>query len=278
MTATTGRTTTGGEAERTTGTVKPAPSPIAGQGRSPMRWRPWPAIRGPRCWPAARAWSRCSPCGWPRPRCSSTSTGCPGWTRSPSTTSGVTVGALARHADVLASADVRRVQPLVTMALRARRARHHPQPRHHGRLARARRRGRGDAGRARPARRLARGRGAGRAAHHPGRRALRRPAGVERAPRRDRGLGVLPGPRRGRGRGLRRDRPPARRLRAGRRGRARSTATPSRSATSRWPTSRPWSTSPACPTTGSARSRWSTSSRATTSTPPPTTAPSWCAS
>jgi 2-furoyl-CoA dehydrogenase FAD binding subunit len=31
--------------------------------------------------------------------------------------SGVTVGALARHADVLASADVRRVQPLVSMAL-----------------------------------------------------------------------------------------------------------------------------------------------------------------
>ena len=31
--------------------------------------------------------------------------------------SGVTIGALARHADVLASADVRRVQPLVTMAL-----------------------------------------------------------------------------------------------------------------------------------------------------------------
>jgi carbon-monoxide dehydrogenase medium subunit len=30
---------------------------------------------------------------------------------------GVTVGALSRHADVLASADVRRVQPLVTMAL-----------------------------------------------------------------------------------------------------------------------------------------------------------------
>lgn len=31
--------------------------------------------------------------------------------------SGVTIGALARHADVLASADVRRVQPLVPMAL-----------------------------------------------------------------------------------------------------------------------------------------------------------------
>src|SRR3954451_10043187 len=31
--------------------------------------------------------------------------------------SGVTVGALARHADVLASPDVRRVQPLVPMAL-----------------------------------------------------------------------------------------------------------------------------------------------------------------
>src|SRR4051812_47103467 len=31
--------------------------------------------------------------------------------------SGVTIGALARHADVLASADVRRVQPLVSLAL-----------------------------------------------------------------------------------------------------------------------------------------------------------------
>ncbi len=147
--------------------------------------------------------------------------GLPGLDAITADESGVTIGALARHADVLAS---RRRTPGAAAGLdgaRARRARHHPQPRHHGRLARARRRGRGDAGRAHPARRLARGRGPGRAAHHPRRRALRRPARVERAPRRDRGLGVLPGPRRGRRRGLRRDRPPARRLRAGRRGRAR---------------------------------------------------------
>ena len=55
-------------------------------------------------------------------------------------------GALARHADVLASPDVRRVQPLVADGARPRRARDDPQPRHHGRLDRARRRGRRDAG------------------------------------------------------------------------------------------------------------------------------------
>ena len=243
-----------------------------------MRWRPWPVIRGPRCWPAARAWSRCCPCGWPRPRCSSTSTGCPDWTPSPPTTSGVTVGALARHADVLASADVRRVQPLVTMAL--------------SHVAHATIRNRGttvgslvhaDAAAEMPVvltllGRLARGRGAGRAAHHPRRRAVRRPARVEPAPRRDRGLGVLPGPRRGRGRGLRRDRPPARRLRAGGRGRARRGRLRQGRLPVGRPTSRPWSTSPAYPTTGSATSRWSSSSRLTTSMPPPTTAPSWSAS
>ncbi len=43
--------------------------------------------------------------------------GLPGLDTITADESGVTVGALARHADVLASADVRRVQPLVTMAL-----------------------------------------------------------------------------------------------------------------------------------------------------------------
>ena len=43
--------------------------------------------------------------------------GLPGLADVTATDEGVRVGALARHADVLASADVRRVQPLVTMAL-----------------------------------------------------------------------------------------------------------------------------------------------------------------
>ncbi len=43
--------------------------------------------------------------------------GLPGLDTITADEAGVTVGALARHADVLASADVRRVQPLVTMAL-----------------------------------------------------------------------------------------------------------------------------------------------------------------
>ena len=43
--------------------------------------------------------------------------GLPGLADVTATDDGVRVGALARHADVLASADVRRVQPLVTMAL-----------------------------------------------------------------------------------------------------------------------------------------------------------------
>ena len=136
-----------------------------------MRWRPWPVIRGPRCWPAARAWSRCCRCGWPRRRCSWTSTGCPAWTRS-------RADDVRRHGRGAGPARGRARLGRRTPGAAAghdgavaRRARHHPQPRHHGRLARARRRGRGDAGRARPARWLARGRGAGRAAHHPRRRA-----------------------------------------------------------------------------------------------------------
>jgi carbon-monoxide dehydrogenase medium subunit len=43
--------------------------------------------------------------------------GIPGLDTITADDAGVTVGALARHADVLASPDVRRVQPLVTMAL-----------------------------------------------------------------------------------------------------------------------------------------------------------------
>ncbi len=43
--------------------------------------------------------------------------GLPGLADVTVTDDGVRIGALARHADVLASADVRRVQPLVTMAL-----------------------------------------------------------------------------------------------------------------------------------------------------------------
>lgn len=43
--------------------------------------------------------------------------GLPGLADVSVTDDGVRIGALARHADVLASADVRRVQPLVTMAL-----------------------------------------------------------------------------------------------------------------------------------------------------------------
>ena len=43
--------------------------------------------------------------------------GLPGLDTITADETGVTIGALARHADVLASPDVRRVQPLVTMAL-----------------------------------------------------------------------------------------------------------------------------------------------------------------
>src|SRR4051794_28002183 len=43
--------------------------------------------------------------------------GLPGLDTITADDTGVTIGALARHADVLASADVRRVQPLVPMAL-----------------------------------------------------------------------------------------------------------------------------------------------------------------
>ena len=70
------------------------------------------------------------------------------------TDEGVRIGALARHADVLADEEVRRVQPLVSLALVPRRPRDDPQPRHHRRLARARRRRGRDAGRPQPARRL----------------------------------------------------------------------------------------------------------------------------
>ena len=119
--------------------------------------------------------------------------GCRASTRSGRRARGVRIGALARHADVLASADVRRVQPLVTLAL--------------AHVAHATIRNRGttvgsivhaDAAAEMPvvmacsaARSTSRDRAAG---DHPGRRAVRRSARVDPAPRRDRRLGALPGP------------------------------------------------------------------------------------
>ena len=110
---------------------------------------------------------------------------------------GVRVGALARHADVLASPDVRRVQPLLPLAL--------------AHVAHATIRNRGtvvgslvhaDAAAELPAvLALLGGTGhRGVDAGHPrdrGRRPVRRAAGVDGAARRDRGGGVLPGPRAG---------------------------------------------------------------------------------
>ena len=188
-------------------------------------------------------------------RCSSTSTGCPG-----STTITRRRRRRARSArwpgtpTCSPRADVRRVQPLVADG--AARTSRTPTIRNRGTtvgsLVHA------DAAAEmpvvlRPARRLA-SRSSGRRgrAHDRRRRALRRPAGDDRcATTRSRSSAFFPALRRGRGRGVRRDRPPARRLRAVRRGRARATATGrgAGSATCRSPTCRPWSTSPACPTT-----------------------------
>ena len=108
---------------------------------------------------------------------------------------GVRIGALARHADVLASGDVRRVQPLVSMAL--------------ANVAHATIRNRGttvgsivhaDAAAEMPAVLLLLGgsvevRVRHRNAHHRCCRPFRRPAGDLAASRRDRGVRVLPGPR-----------------------------------------------------------------------------------
>ncbi len=99
------------------------------------------------------------------PSASSTSTAIPEPGRVSVDDDGVRVGALARHADVLASDAGRgRVQPLLAHGPAARRAPDDPQPRHDGRLDRARRRGGRDAGRAAPARRLGDRRGSRRAA------------------------------------------------------------------------------------------------------------------
>ena len=120
-----------------------------------------------------------------------------------------------------------------------RRPRDHPQPRHDRRLDRARRRGRRDADGAAAAGRLGRGGRAVGAAHDRRRRPLRRPAGVVAAPRRDRGVGVLPRPADGCRRGLRGDRPTPRRLRAVRRrcaGHRRQRARPATCRSARCPT------------------------------------------
>ena len=80
------------------GTVRVRPA----AGRSTKRWRPWRAIRARRCWPAARAWSRCCRCGWRRRRMLVDINGAarPRPRRGPTTTASGS-GALARHADVL---------------------------------------------------------------------------------------------------------------------------------------------------------------------------------
>ena len=179
------------------------------------RWRPWPASRARRCWPAARAWSRCSRCGWPPRRCSSTSTRCPTSATS-AAADGRGPGRGAGPARRRARLGRRPPGPAAAGAWRwPRRPPHDPQPRHHRRLDRARRRRRRDAGRAAAARRLGRRRvGRAGAARSPADGPVRRPAGVDPRPRRDRGRGVLPGASRaGAGRRLRGDRPAARRLR-----------------------------------------------------------------
>ena len=107
---------------------------------------------------------------------------------------GVRVGALARHAGV--ERDSRpppRVQPLLGPGAAALVAHPgHPQPGHHGGQHRARRPERGDDRGAGPARREGGGRERPRAPDGPGRRLLRRAAGVRRAPRANSRSGVLP--------------------------------------------------------------------------------------
>ena len=254
-----------------------APSPIAGRGRSPTRWRPWPATRAPRCWPAARAWSRCCRCGWPRPSHARRhqraararpidgrpTKGC-GSARWPGTPT------------CSPPTDVRRVQPLVSLAL--------------AHVAHATIRNRGttvgslvhaDAaaempvvltllggsvespGPAAPARSRPPSSTSGR--WSPRWRTTRSPRRRSSRPWR-RAAGRLRG-----------DRPPARRLRAGRRRRRRRRATGSQAgylSVSDVPT--------VVDLTGSRRRRLGrrgarrSSTRPTTSTPPPPTAPSWC--
>ncbi len=130
------------------------------------------------------------------------------------TAAGVTVGALARHSRVEHDAAAARAQPLLRQGAAAGRAPDDPQSRHDGRLARACRSGRGDDG------------GAGAVRGH-GDRAIRpRPPGDHRGGLLPGAVGIGTGRRRAGRRGvlsgpatrcrhrLRRDRPPARRLRA----------------------------------------------------------------
>ena len=136
--------------------MKPAPFDYLRPGSLAEARRPWRRTRTPRCWPAGRAWCRCCRCGWRRPACSSTSTGCPSSPASRSTDDGVRVGALARHADV---AGLRRRTPGAAAGVAGaapRGAPDDPQPGHDRRVDRARRRGRRDAGGALAARRLRR--------------------------------------------------------------------------------------------------------------------------
>ena len=136
--------------------------------------------RGPRCWRAARAWSRCCRCGWPRPSMLVDINGLPGLDTIKADDGGVAdrgAGPARRRARL---ADVRRVQPLVTLAL--------------SHVAHATIRNRGttvgslvhaDAAAEMPVVLVLLGgsvevEGPGGTAHHPRRRALRRTAGVER--------------------------------------------------------------------------------------------------
>ena len=237
---------------RETSAVRLLPARVA----RPRRWRPWPVRRGPRCWPAARAWSRCCPCGWPRPRCSSTSTGCPASTPSPPTSPASRIGALARHADVLA---VGRSTPGAAAGHDGARDVAHATIRNRGTtvgsLVHA------DAAAEMPVSSPLLGgslevEGAGRAPHRPRRRALRRPARVSLHHAEIAVSAFFPALAAGAGVAF--DEIARRHGDYALWARPRSSrATRSGSATSRCPTSRPSSTSPAYPTTGSARSRWS---------------------
>ena len=178
-----------------------------------------------RCSPAARAWSRCSPCGWPRPATWSTSTASPASTTSRSTRTRVRVGALARHAGARAAR--RRRTPRLPLLRQALRNVAHPTIRNRGTTVgshRARRPGRRDAGGAGAARRRRRGRRRRRAPRDrrpptsSSGRWSRRCARTSSPWRRASG-----GSRAGTRHGVRRGRPAARRLRAGRRRPSRST-------------------------------------------------------
>ena len=220
------------------------------------------------------------------PRRWSTSTRLPDLDHVTVTDDGVRVGALARHADVLARRGARGVPAAAGDGALARRPRDDPQPRYDGRLDRPRRRRGRDAGRAR---RCSAGRSTvasvrGHAAPSPPPTCS--PARSSRRwPRRDRDRGVLPGAAAGEGVGfaeiarrhgdyalVRGRRPgPGR----GRRGRRRRGSATSRSTTSpRSSTSRGASTRP--PTRRRDHVLTDARPRATTSTRRGATAPSWC--